>query len=482
MKQAHRRLIFIASGLTLFLVFLFGNPFTLDPLACKAVAAAVLMIVWWITEALPMPVVALVPLVIHPLMGISSIEEAARSYSNPVIYLFMGGFMIGLAMEKWNLHKRIALQIVNRTGTSGNRIILGFILATGFLSMWLSNTATTMMMFPIAMSVIAVMKEQEPEGRGLANFSLALMLVIAYASNIGGMATIIGTPPNVAFVGYLEKSTGHTIGFLQWMIVCAPLALVLLAALYFVLTHWLFPNKIKRSQQAAHFIRDELHALGKMSVAEKRVLLVFVGTAILWITRDFINQTGLIKLDDNMIAITGALALFAIPSGNSGSESKPMLLEWPDTSRMAWGILLLFGGGIAMAASLEKAGVMQMIGQWLGGFGHTGTITLVFLIVFVSIFLSEVMSNVAQVIVLAPVMTAMAGALGMNPLLLGLPMTLAASAASMLPMGTPPNAIVFGSGHLTLCDMLKAGLVMNLISILVITLFCTLMLNGEMVK
>jgi sodium-dependent dicarboxylate transporter 2/3/5 len=219
-----------------------------------------------------------------------------------------------------------------------------------------------------------------------------------------------------------------------------------------------------------------------MTPAEKRVLMVFSATALLWITKDFINKTGFIRLDDNMIAITGALALFAIPSGHKGSESKPMLLEWSDTSRMAWGILLLFGGGIAMASSLEKAGVMQMIGQWLAGFGQTGNITLVFLIVFVSIFLSEVMSNVAQVIVLAPVMTAMAGALNMNPLLLGLPMTLAASAASMLPMGTPPNAIVFGSGHLTLRDMLKAGLVMNLISILVITLFCTIMLNGEMVK
>ena len=458
-------------GIALALAEYIFNPFALKADAAKAVAVAILMISWWITEALPMPAVALLPLILHPLLQLSTIEEASKSYSNPVIFLFMGGFMIGLAIQKWDLHKRIALHIVKRTGTSGDRIILGFIIATGFLSMWLSNTATTMMMFPIALSVIVVMKEHEKPGPGLVNFSLVLMLVIAYASNIGGMATIIGTPPNVAFIGFIEKKYGYSVQFLDWMMICTPLALLLLAALYFVLTKWLFPNHIKSSGEANAFISKEIKALGKLSVAEKRVLIIFIGTALLWITKDLLNGLKLFRLDDNMIAITGALALFATPSGNRKDNKPVMVLDWHDTSKMAWGILLLFGGGIAMAGSLEKAGVMSQIGNWLAGFSHTGGFTLVLLIVVISIFLSELMSNVAQVIVLAPVLAALADALHLDPLLLGLPMTLAASAAAMMPMGTPPNAIVFSSGLVRLKDMLKAGFVMNIISIIVITLF-----------
>ncbi len=458
-------------GIALALAEFLFNPFALKADAAKAVAVAILMISWWITEALPMPAVALLPLVLHPLLQLSTIEEASKSYSNPVIFLFMGGFMIGLAIQKWDLHKRIALHIVKRTGTSGDRIILGFIIATGFLSMWLSNTATTMMMFPIALSVIVVMKEHEKPGPGLMNFSLVLMLVIAYASNIGGMATIIGTPPNVAFIGFIEKKYGYSVQFLDWMMICTPLALILLAALYVVLTKWMFPNHIKSSSEANAFINKEIKALGKLSVAEKRVLIIFITTALLWITKDLINGLKLFRLDDNMIAIMGALALFATPSGTRKENKPVMVLDWHDTSKMAWGILLLFGGGIAMAASLEKAGVMSQIGNWLAGFSQTGGFTLVLLIVVISIFLSELMSNVAQVIVLAPVLAALADALQLDPLLLGLPMTLAASAAAMMPMGTPPNAIVFSSGLVRLKDMLKAGFVMNIISIIVITLF-----------
>ena len=468
-KNQHWLSVTIGFGLS-FAAFLF-NPFALKPDACKAVAVAILMVVWWVTEALPMPAVALIPLVLLPIFNISSIEETSKAYSNPVIFLFMGGFMIGLAIEKWKLHKRIALQIVKHTGTSGDRIILGFIIATGFISMWLSNTATTMMMFPIALSVIIVMKEHEQPGPGLQNFSLVLMLVIAYASNIGGMATIIGTPPNVAFVGIIEKKYGYPIQFLDWMMLCTPLALVLLAALYLVLTKWLFPNRIKNSYETNNFINQEIKALGKLSVAEKRVLVVFLVTATLWITKDLLNGLKLFKLDDNMIAIMGALTLFAIPSGTKHETKHKMLLEWEDTFKMAWGILLLFGGGIALAGSLEKVGVMSQIGNWLAGFSQTGGFTLVFVVVVISIFLSELMSNVAQVIVLAPVLAALADALHLDPLLLGIPMTLAASAAAMMPMGTPPNAIVFSSGFIRLKDMLKAGFVMNLISIVVITLF-----------
>jgi len=434
------------------------------------------MVIWWVAEVLPMPVVALIPLVLLPLLKISTIEEVAKSYSNPVIFLFMGGFMIGLAIEKWNLHKRIALNIVKRTGTSGNKIILGFIIATAFLSMWLSNTATTMMMFPIALSVIAVMKENEKPGKGLMNFSLVLMLVIAYASNIGGMATVIGTPPNVAFVAYIERKYNYTVQFIDWMMLCLPLVLIMVTLMYLIFTGWLFPNGIKQSSQASELVHSELRALGKLSVSEKRVLTIFVLTALLWITKDLVNQLKLFKLDDNMIAIMGAIALFATPSGERQDNKVRMLLGWEDTSKMAWGILLLFGGGIALAGSLEKVGVMEQIGQWLAGFSQTGNLMLILVIVVVSIFLSELMSNVAQVIVLAPVLAALADALHLDPLLLGIPMTLAASAAAMLPMGTPPNAIVFGSGFIRMKDMLKAGFILNIVSIIVITLFAWIVL------
>lgn len=477
-KNQHWFLIIL--GITLSLCMYLANPFDLNVQANKAVAVALLMIVWWVAEVLPMPAVALIPLVLHPLFKISTIEETSKAYSNPVIFLFMGGFMIGLAIEKWNLHKRIALNIVKRTGTSGNRIILGFIIATGFLSMWLSNTATTMMMFPIALSVIAVMKQHEQTGTNFKNFSLVLMLVIAYASNIGGMATVIGTPPNVAFVGFIEKKYGYTVQFLDWMLVCTPLAILLLAALYWVLAKWMFPSRIKNSKELTSYITEEIKSLGKLSAAEIRVLIIFMITALLWITKDILNQQPYFKLDDNMIAVLGALLLFATPSGIKKENKPQMVLEWKDTSKMAWGILLLFGGGIALANSLEKAGVMAQVGNWLAGFSSVNGLILVLMIVIVSIFLSEVMSNVAQVIVLAPVLAALADALHLDPLLLGIPMTLAASAAAMMPMGTPPNAIVFSSGHIKLKDMLRAGLVMNLTSIVLITAFCWWVLPAVM--
>lgn len=469
----------IASGIAIALFLYFINPFGVNEKATTVLAIAGLMITWWVAEALPMPVVALIPLVLFPLFQINTIKATAASYGNEIIFLFMGGFMLGLAIEKWNLHRRIALSIVNITGTSGNRIVLGFILATGFLSMWLSNTATTMMMFPIALSVIHVMKENNDGKSGSGNFqhfNLCLMLAIAYASNFGGIATIIGTPPNVAFVGYFEKKYGN-IDFLDWMFICTPLALILMFALYIVTTRILFPNHIKKSETASQYIKNELTQLGPISTSEKRVLVIFICTALLWITKDIINSSQVyFKLDDNMIAIIGAIALFICPSEKNSQtqDSKTNsdnILEWEDTKNLAWGILLLFGGGIALADALEKAGLIQQLGAWLSQFAGGG-IVLVLMVTIISIFISEVMSNIAQVIVFAPVVCSLADSIGMNPLLLGLPMTLAASCASMLPMGTPPNAIVFASGHIKLKQMLKAGLVMNIISIVLIVLFC----------
>ena len=456
-------------GPVLFISVLLFKPFSLDTLSLKVFAVAVLMISWWITEAIPMPAVAIIPLVLFPLMGISKIAETAAPYANEVIFLFMGGFIIGLAIEKWNLHKRIALSIVQFTGTGGNKIILGFIIATGFISMWLSNTATTMMMYPIAASVISVVGGKNITEKQSKNFALCIMLSIAYASNFGGIATIIGTPPNVAYASFMSKKYGFDVSFSSWIMVCAPISLLLLLSLYLVLTK-MYPNHIASNVDMQSLIKKELSQLGPMSIPEKRVLYVFLTTAFLWITRDMINKTGLVKLDDNMIAVFGALLMFMIPSGaNNGSQER--ILVWPDTSKMAWGILLLFGGGIALAGALEKAGLINMLGKWLAGFSGTSIFVLILVVAVLSIFISEVMSNVAQVIVFAPVVTGIAEAININPFLLGIPMTLAASCASMMPMGTPPNAIVFSSGHIKLKQMIKTGFVMNLISILLIVLF-----------
>jgi len=475
LSKLQLKFIALFAGLVISLLLYFINPFGVSQEAGKVLAVAGLMITWWITEALPMPVVALLPLFLFPLLNISKLDEAAASYSNPIIFLFMGGFMLGLAIEKWNLHKRIALNIVRFTGTSGDRIVLGFILATGLLSMWLSNTATTMMMFPIALSVIHVMKENNKGDGNISNFALTIMLAIAYASNLGGIATIIGTPPNVAYVGYIQKKYSYNIDFVNWMIICTPLAILLLISLYLVMVKWLYPNRIKANNNTKELINQEVIQLGPLSKAEKRVLVVFVSTAFLWIMRGIINDMqSFLKLDDTIIAIMCAVALFICPSGDK-DEKNDALLEWNDTSKLAWGILLLFGGGICLAGALEKAGLIQQLGEWLARFSGNGFM-LVFIIVLVSIFISELMSNVAQVIVFAPVVSSLADALGMNPLLLGIPMTLAASCASMLPMGTPPNAIVFASGYIKLRQMTKAGFVMNMAAVILITLFCWFLL------
>jgi solute carrier family 13 (sodium-dependent dicarboxylate transporter), member 2/3/5 len=479
------KFISLLAGVAVSLLLYFVNPFGVAEKAALVLAIAGLMITWWITEALPMPVVALLPLVLFPLFNISTLEKTAVPYANPILFLFMGGFMLGLAIEKWNLHRRIALSIVKTTGTSGDRIVLGFILATGFLSMWLSNTATTMMMFPIALSVIHVMKENHKGEGNMANFSLTMMLAIAYASNIGGIATIIGTPPNVAYVGYIQSEYKYSINFINWMLICTPLAILLLACLYFTMVKWLFPNKIKSDSATRQLIHTELAQLGPVSIAEKRVLIIFMGTAFLWIFRDLINRLQhTLKLDDTIIAMLCAIALFICPSGTHRAAAEKTdaeeagqgsLLEWGDTSKMAWGILLLFGGGICLAGALENAGLLKQMGQWLAQFSGN-VFLLVFIVTLVSLFISEVMSNVAQVIVFAPVVSSLAVAAGISPLLLGIPMTLAASCAGMLPMGTPPNAIVFASGHIKLKHMSKAGFVMNIISVILITLFCWFLL------
>lgn len=475
--KKHPKELALVAGILIAVFFFFANPFGVDAKAKLVLTIAALMITWWVTEAMPLAVVALLPLVIFPLLHINAIKETSKAYSDSIIYLFMGGFFLGMAIEKWNLHKRIALSIIKLTGTNGNSIILGFILSTGLLSMWLSNTATTMMMFPIASSVILVISQHATGQGNMKNFSLTLMMAIAYASNFGGIATIIGTPPNVAYISHLNAHYKHSIDFFSWMLLCMPLAILLLFSLYLVMVKWLYPNHLTHNEDGKIFIETQLKEMGKLSRQEKRVLLIFCITASLWIFKDIINASQkLFQLDDTIIALLGAFSLFIVPSGRSKEAPEERLLEWEDTKNMAWGILLLFGGGIALAKALEDAQLMQKLGQYIASFATNNILVLIFVVALVSVFLSEVMSNIAQVIVMAPVISAVADALHINPLLLGIPMTLGASCAGMLPMGTPPNAIVFASGHIKLKHMLKTGFIMNMISVVLITLFCWLLL------
>lgn len=460
-------------GIGLFLFFLLVNPLTLPSASSTVLSVAVLMVSWWVLGALPLPVVALMPLVLFPLFDIASVKEVTKSYSDSVVFLFMGGFFLGIAIEKWNLHRRIALGIINITGTNGNRIILGFIIATCFLSLWLSNTATTMMMYPIALSVIQVVGSNNDNNKSMKHFSLVLMLSLAYASNFA-LGTIIGTPPNVAYVNYISDKYGYSIGFTDWMLVFMPLTIVLTFFLYWVLVKWLYPNQIVHSEEARSYIRSELKKLGKMSVPEKRVAGIFLVTVLCWVFKDVINANqSLFELEDASIAMFGALLLFVMPSGKKETDSVVIpLLTWDDTTKMAWGILILFGGGIALAKSLEDAQLMNLFGNELASMATGNVLLMVCIVTAASVFLSEVMSNVAQVIVMAPVVSSMAASLHMDPLMLGIPMTLGASCASMLPMGTPPNAIVFASSHIKMKNMIFAGFVLNIVSIILIVLFC----------
>lgn len=483
MNTANKYYLSTLGILLLLLLFYFINPLNLEIKALKVIVVGLFMISLWILEWIPMPVVALIPLFVFPIWNIESLQDISKHYSDPIIFLFMGGFFLALAIEKWNLHQRIALNILKKTGGNGNQILLGFMISTFVISMWISNTATTMMMFPIALSVLKVMSKSYDKST-LGNFSTAILLSIAYASNIGGLSTIIGTPPNTAYVGFMADHMNINISFFQWFLFCFPLAVLILIALYLAFTKWLFPNDIKANAKTDSFISSKLLDLGPWTKAEKRVFIVFICTATLWMTKDLIVNLLSIPINDTIIAIMGAFALFCLPSGmkpNTNSEINVdeeenvnhfnNILNWKDTSKMAWGILLMFGGGLALAKAMENAGVMKMIGEGISNYAPDNRFLLIMLVATVSIFLSEVMSNIAQVIVMAPILASLAIALQIPPIILGIPMTLAASCAGMLPMGTPPNAIAYSSGLIPLKSMLRAGFVLNLFSIVIISLF-----------
>jgi len=449
-------------------------PSMFTPEAWRVMAMTVWMLTWWITEATALAVTALLPLILLPLLRIKdlNLEAAAKPYGDPIVFLFMGGFMIALAMEKWGLHKRIALNIVKLTGTDANGIVLGFMLATGFLSMWISNTATTVMMLPIALSVIKLLtaEDQGYAPEQTRNFAVCMMLAIAYSATLGGMATTIGTPPNLVFTGYMKEAFNYEVSFAKWMIFATPISFFLILVGYFLMVKIIFPIRLGKFHHAAAIIRNEIKALGPRSVEENRTLLVFVLTALAWIFRAVLVKV-LPGLTDAGIALMAAVALFVMPVGRKGLT----VLVWNDTQKLPWGILLLFGGGLSLANALEFTGIINLIGEQFAGVSDYG-FWVMLVLAAVTVYISEVMSNVALVTILLPVIGGVAVAAGMNPLVLCIPVTLAASCGFMLPMATPPNAIAFASGHMKMGDMVKVGWWLDLVSIVVVALAAKLFL------
>lgn len=438
----------------------------------QATAAIVtLMAIWWITEAIPLAATALLPIVLFPLTGASTIKVATAPYANKVIFLFMGGFMLGLAMQRWNLHRRFALKIIQIVGSSPTRLVGGFMIATGFLSMWVSNTATVIMMLPIGVSVIDQVLgscKSDSQNKLNKNFPICLLLSIAYSASIGGIATLIGTPPNAYMAAFINQQYGQTITFLSWMKISLPFVLIFGPIVWWLLTRVIYPVSSTDKSNDNNLMSESLLKLGPMKQAEWSVLLVATLMALSWIFRPLIvSYTGL-SIDDSVIAIAGALLLFIIPAGRTNSGKR--LLNWEWAVKLPWGVLILFGGGLSIASAMSNNGVAQYFGNQLAAFGEIELILLIFATTTTVIFLTEITSNTATTATFLPILAALAISLNVHPYLLIMPMTIAASSAFMLPVATPPNAIIFSSGHLTIKQMCKAGIIFNIIGIVLITL------------
>ncbi len=457
------------SGPILFAI-LFWFPETLiSEVGDKVLAVAAWMVIWWITETVSISVTALIPLVLFPLIGVMDIKEVASNYSSPIVFLFFGGFVMALALEKVNLHKRIALNIIKLTGTSANKVILGFMIATALMSMWISNTASTVVMLPIALSVIHLLIDDE-DGftKNDQNFALSVMLGIAFSANAGGIATIIGTPPNSVLIGFLENEYQIEISFLEWLLFGLPFSVLLIAIVYVVLVKWIYPNHRLQLKASKEVIDNELQKLGKMNTREKRVLIIFAVTILLWILRIFINKwlPGL-GLTDTSISMIAAFAMFAIPFKFNVGD---FILDWKDTQRLSWGILILFGGGLALAAGMSKGGIVDLIAQFAADNQALGITVMVTILIILMLFLTELMSNVALTAVMVPVVAGICIGFGVPMLYVLIPVTIASSCAFMLPMATPPNAIVFASGYIKVHQMVRAGFFLNVISVVLLIL------------
>lgn len=460
--------LYLGPAAFLSIIFLFESE-GLNPEAKAMLALTAWMAIWWITEAIPIAGTALLPLIFMPTLGLLKIDEVSGNYMHPTVMLYMGGFLLATGIEKWDLHRRIALNIINLLGTDLRMIVLGFILATGLLSMWISNSATALMMLPIGLAVVSQFKSQ----LGEQNYSLStalgknIMLGIAYAASIGGMATLIGTPTNAILSAVVKQLYDYEIAFNEWMLFGLPFSLILLIICWYYLV--IFGNKLPKSFQlndAKSVISLQLKALGKITFEEKTVLIVFSLVCFSWITRSFLLADLIPGIDDTIIVLAGVVLLLILPSSTPGKR----ILDWKTAERIPWGVLILFGGGLALAEGFKETGLAEWIGQKFTLIDGVGFFVLLLIIIASVNFLTEVTSNVATASMLLPILASVAIKLDLHPFGLMVGATLAASCAFMLPVATPPNAVVFGSGYLQMKDMVKAGLWLNILSIVLVTL------------
>ncbi|TMP31793.1 anion transporter [Pseudoalteromonas rubra] len=425
---------------------------------------AVWLGIWWVSEVVPIPATSLVPLIVVPLAGINDIKSASGLYAHPLIFLFLGGFLISIAMERWQLHKRIALHTMLRSGNNPKMQILAMMLVSGFLSMWINNTATTLMMLPIALSVIHVLKDNQSQDN---NYGIALLLAIAYSASLGGVGTIIGTAPNALMVAYLWENYQIKIGFAQWMIMAVPFTFGMILLCWLWLTRFAFKvQKSNKDTDLTQIFTKQLGELGRMSLAEKNVLFVFIFAAVSWITRPYLAGLTGLDITDTGIAMAAALLLFVLPA-KGGSDTR--LMDWQAAQQVPWGILLLFGGGLTLASQIKGSGLAEYIANMLAGASAIPLILGVLAVAALITFLTELTSNTATAAGFLPLLGPVAEQVAGTPLIWVIPAAMAASCAFMMPVATPPNAIVFGSGEIKIRDMIKAGFVMNLFAIVVIT-------------
>lgn len=451
---------FIGGILLLALFLLTSPPEGITREGWVSLGAASLMLIWWLSEALPLGVTALVPIVLFTPLGIAdSLKSVTANYGASIIFLFLGGFMIGIAMQKWRLHDRIALAILSRIGGSATAIIGGFMASTAFLSMWMSNTATTLMMLPVALSVLELLSFSEKEEK---KFGTALLLAVAFAANIGGTATIIGTPPNALLASFLSEEFNYELSFATWMMFALPFTLTMLAIALAVLVLVFGVHHIGVIPGAAAMIQKKYLGLGRIGAEEKKVLAVFSVTAILWLGKSYLPLP--FPINDVMIAIAAGITLFILPSSTPGGR----LLERDDLSRIPWDVLLLFGGGLNLAAALSGSGITDVIGSSIAGIDMFSGSVVMFILLFTILMMTETMGNMALITAMLPILVTVAITLDMPPMALAAGATLASSCAFMLPMGTPPNSIVFASGRISMPQMAKIGIWLNIISALLI--------------
>ena len=481
MNISSKTISIILGPLIFLLMLILGAPEGMEPAAYMVLASTIWIAIWWVTEAVPIPVTSLLPMIVFPLTGALTMGQATEPYARPIIYLFLGGFLLALAMERWNLHRRIALTIISMVGTNMHQILLGFIIATGFLSMWISNTATTLMMLPIALSVIGqfdTFSGMDAEVKeGSKSFGKALILGIAYSASIGGMATLVGTPTNLIFANSVKKTYGSDspyqlpemdIAFDQWMWFGLPISIILLAVCWWHLSHNAFKLSKTTVSGSREIIQGELAKLGKMKVEEKWVLAIFVVVAFGWITRRYLITPYFPAVNDTNIVLMGALALFVIPSS---SKPKTFLMDWKTGLKLPWGVLLLFGGAFAVAAAFEISGLTAWIGDRLQLLKDVPFWLLLLIVITTVNFLTEITQNIATCTLMLPIMAALSGVIDVHPFGLMAGTCIAASCAFMLPVATAPNAVVFGSGYIKMKDMVRAGFFLNILSVIVILLF-----------